>query len=122
MGIQNGALLPKIASHGLDVGIGAACAAIEGLALFGASRLNETASAKEKFAKYTLFAIAIIAAIGTTIAGSVALGGILLKVSGMQAAQWSALSTVLLSVFGHIQAFKGALSASKEISQEKTPS
>lgn len=97
------AILPKIANHGLDFGIGAACAGVEGLALYGASQC------KDKFTKYSLIAIAIIAAIGATLAGSIALGGVFLQLSGMQAAGWTTVSTALASVFAHIQAFKGII-------------
>lgn len=104
-----GAILPKIANHALDFGIGAACAGIEGLALYGASQC------KDKFAKYSLIAVAIIAAIGATLAGSIAIGGTLLQLSGIQAAGWSTLSTALVSALAQIQVFNKVLTSSELI-------
>lgn len=110
MGIQGGAVLSKIANHGLDFGIGAICASIETLTLYGAGKYHNSQSAKEKFLKYTLIATAIFAAIGTTFAGSIALGGTLLQVYGIQTAQWATFSSAPFFVAAHIKAFMNFLS------------
>lgn len=104
---MNTSILTKISCHGLDFGIGAACASVEGAALYAAKRI-EPKNPVDKAIKYSLIALAALAAIGATLAGSVAMGGVLVSCFGLKAAEWGVLSTALLSLFGHVQAFRVA--------------
>ncbi len=101
-------------SHGLDFGISALFLGAEGAALYGASRC------KEGTKKYTLVAIAVIAALAATLAGSIAVGGALLATSGLQAAQAGSLGTALLALVAHVQAFISTLTPA-ETPRDKTP-
>ncbi len=90
------------------------CGGTEGLALYGAGKIDPTKSDLHKYVKYSLIALAVIAAIGATVFAAFG-GGILLSTAAWAIAPYAssdfigfalgAVGTAALTIFGHFKAF-----------------
>lgn len=89
-------------------GIGLAFAGAEALAIFGARKYQVPTTGTEKMIKYSLLAIAAIAAIGATFSGTIAVV-IACSLTGISDSCIYATfyGAILLSGLAHYKAFKG---------------
>jgi hypothetical protein len=92
----------------------AVCSGAEGLALYGASKIDPAKSDFNKYAKYCLIALAVIAAVSATVFAALG-GGLLLSSAAWAIAPYAssdfigfalgAVGTAALTTFCHFKAF-----------------